>query len=114
MLVSNVHVGIEQTSLDCELSVNLSSCDEPINEVEGHVISHGETDVTVQIEHVEMFYGSNVVAELNDNCDDCREVFHIPDMMPTGHIFSHYSQIVQLYLFFLQSTRLLLKIIEDQ
>ena len=85
MMTSNVHVGIEQISRNCELSVNLSNCTEPTNEVEGHVISDGETDVTIQIDHIEMFYGSNVVAELNDACDDCREIFYIPNIMPTGY-----------------------------
>ena len=80
-----MHVGIEQKNSDCELSANLSSCADLNNDVvKGLVTSFNEYEVTVEIEPVDGLYGNDVMAKLNDICDDCRERFYIPDMTPTG------------------------------
>jgi hypothetical protein len=85
---SNMHVGIEQKNSDCELSVNLSSCADLNNDiVEGLVTSYNEYYVTIEIQPVDGLYGNDVTAQINDICDDCREMFYIPDMTPTVYKF---------------------------
>ena len=81
MQVSRVHVGLGE---DCSLSVNFSKCTDPDNEVEGHVTSIHQTETTIEIENIEVFYGSNVTVTVDDICDDCEQRFFIPDMKPTG------------------------------
>lgn len=90
MTTTNVHVRIPNNSGNCEVSVNLSSCDVPTNEVGGRVISHSESQIEVVIDQVQMFYGSSVVAEFKDICDTCSEIYYIPDIMPTGCNISFY------------------------
>ncbi|CAI8013370.1 hypothetical protein GBAR_LOCUS8491 [Geodia barretti] len=80
MQVSRVHVGLGE---DCSLSVNISRCTDPDNEVEGHVTSIHQTETTIEIENIEVFYGSGVIVTVDDICDDCEQRFFIPDMKPT-------------------------------
>ena len=84
MNASTLHVDIGQSGRDCELSASYSRCSDPNTEVEGNVTSVSETDVRIEIDSVEMFYGNDVIVKLNDICDPCGETFYIPDMATTG------------------------------
>jgi hypothetical protein len=81
MQVSHVHVGLGE---DCSLSVNFSRCTDPDNEVEGHLTSITQTETTIEIENIEVFYGNDVIVTVDDICDDCEQRFFIPDIKPTG------------------------------
>ena len=76
----------------CGVQVNLSECANPATGVEKSALFVGDTNVTVVIDPVDIFYGSNVTIKMNDDCDDCLERFYIPSMKPKG--ISKYSLII--------------------
>ena len=88
MEVSNVHIGIEHGG-NCDVALNLITCGDPHYEADAHAIFLSDTDVLVEIDSIEMFYGHNVTVTMNDTCDSCRERFYIPDMKSTGQPFSY-------------------------
>ena len=84
MNMSTVFVSIHQDGRDCQLSFNISRCIEPETQTEGHPTSPFETNARIDIGLMGMFYGHNVIVTMNDDCDNCREIFYLPDMKPTG------------------------------
>ena len=103
-----MHIDIEHDE-NCEVQVNFSECADPAIRVQKSALFVGDTNVTVVIEPVDIFYGSNVTIKMNDNCDNCLERFYIPSMKPTGISKHSLIYLWQLHISFLQNTNLLQK-----
>lgn len=78
-----MNVGIERVG-DCEISFSFSRCPNSDIVAEKHVKFSSESDITIEIDTIEIFYGHNVRVTMNYNCDNSSRRFYIPDISRTG------------------------------
>ena len=80
----NVNTAIKRDAGDCNISFNFSRCPDPSIGAEKYVNFSSESDITIQIDNVEIFYGHNITVTMDYNCDDISKRFYIPHINQTG------------------------------
>ena len=82
--VSNMHASINHNGTDREMSVSFSRCDDSDIRYNKNITLSGESNVTIEIDTVAMFYGHDILVTMNCNCNERLKRFYIPNMNVTG------------------------------